>query len=88
MNITSASGVTLNSIMATNQSMTVVLAITQTTTGYLPSAYQIDGTAVTPKWGGGSAPTASASAIDVLTFTIIKTASATFTVLASATKFA
>jgi hypothetical protein len=88
LNITSASGVTLNSIMATNQSVTVVFALTQTTTGFLPSAYQIDGSAVTPKWAGGSAPTASASAIDVLTFTIIKTASATFTVLASATKFA
>lgn len=88
LNITSASGVTLNSIMATNSAVTVVFALTQTTTGYLPSAYQIDGSAVTPKWAGGTAPTASASAIDVLTLTIIKTASATFTVLASATKFA
>jgi hypothetical protein len=44
---------------------------------------------VTPKWSGGTAPTeGNTSAIDIYTFTIIKTASATFTVLASQTKFA
>ena len=50
---------------------------------------QIDGNSVTPKWSGGTAPTAgNASSIDVYTFVVIKTASATFTVLASQTKFA
>jgi hypothetical protein len=42
----------------------------------------IDGTSVTPKWSGGTAPAAgNASSIDAYSFTIIKTASATYTVL-------
>jgi hypothetical protein len=49
----------------------------------------VDGSAVTPKWQGGTAPTAgNASSIDVYTYVIVKTASATFTVFASVTKFA
>jgi hypothetical protein len=41
-----------------------------------------------PKWQGGTAPSAgNASGIDVYTFNIIKTASATFTVLAAQTQF-
>jgi hypothetical protein len=89
LNITSASGVTLNTLMSNNQAITVALAITNGATAYYPTAYQIDGSAVTPKWAGGTAPAAgNASSIDVYTFTIIKTASATFTVLASQTRFA
>jgi hypothetical protein len=89
VNFTSTSGVTLNTLMSNNQAITVALLITNGATAYYPTAYQIDGSAVTPKWAGGTAPTAgNASSIDVYTFTIIKTASATFTVLASQTKFA
>jgi hypothetical protein len=89
VNFRSTSGVSLNTLMSTNQSITVVLAVTNGATAYYPTAYQIDGTSVTPKWSGGTAPTGgNASAIDIYTFTIIKTASATFTVLASQTKFA
>jgi hypothetical protein len=89
VNIASTSGVSLNSLMAVNQSLTIVLAITNGATAYYPTAWQIDGSAVTPKWSGGTAPTAgNASAIDIYTLNIIKTASATYTVLASQTKFA
>ena len=50
---------------------------------------QVDGTTVTPKYQNGNViNTGDASAIDAFTYTIIKTASATFTVLASKTKFA
>jgi hypothetical protein len=80
---------TLNSILSTNQSMTCTVLMAQGSTAYYLNAYQVDGTAVTPKWSGGSAPTAgNASGIDVYTFTIIKTADATFTVLASQTQYA
>ena len=80
---------TLDSVMAVGESMTAAILMTQGTTAYYLNAYQIDGTAVTPKWQGGSAPTGgNASSIDVYTFTIIKTAAATFTVLASQTQFA
>lgn len=78
----------VNANLATGQSLTCSVLMTQGATAYYLNAYQVDGTAVTPKWSGGSAPTAgNASGIDVYTFTIIKTADATFTVLASQTQY-
>jgi len=75
--------------LAVGQSITCAVLMTQGTTAYYLNGYQVDGSTVTPKWSGGSAPTAgNASSIDVYTFTIIKTASATFTVLASQTQYA
>jgi hypothetical protein len=89
VNIRSTSGVSLNSLMATNQSITIALAITNGGTAYYPTAWQIDGSAVTPKWSGGTAPTGgNTSSIDVYTLTIIKTGSAAYTILANQTKFA
>ena len=88
LNFRGNSGTTLKAVIATGQSVSCVLAITNTTAFY-PNAFQIDGTSVTPKWSGGTAPTAgNASAIDAYSFTIIKTGSAAYTVLAGvATKF-
>jgi hypothetical protein len=59
-------------------------------TAYYPTAYQIDGSAVTPRWQGGAAPTAgNVSSIDAYSITIVKTAATpTYIVLASQTKFA
>ena len=89
INFRGNSGLSLNSLMNNNQSMTFAISMTQGSTAYYLNAYQIDGSAVTPKWSGGSAPTGgNPSGIDVYTFTIIKTANATFTVLASQTQFA
>jgi hypothetical protein len=89
LNVRGDGSTTLNSVLATNDSITLVVMATQGSTAYYQSAMQIDGNSVTPKWAGGTAPTAgNASSIDVYTFTIIKTASATFVVLASQTKFA
>jgi len=89
LNVTAASGSTLNSLMSTGQVLTVVLMVTNNATPYYPTAYQIDGSAVTPKWSSGTAPTGgNANAIDAYTLTIIKTGSAAFTVLANQTKFA
>ena len=83
---------TLDSMMAVGQSMSCAILMTQGSSAYYLNAIHIDGTASwngTLKWQGGSAPTAgNASGIDVYTFTIIKTASATFTVLASVSQFA
>lgn len=89
LNITSTSGQTLNTLMATNQTLSVVLLVTNGASAFYPTAYQIDGSAVTPKWSGGTAPSAgNASAIDAYSFIIIKTGAATFTVLGSQVKFA
>jgi hypothetical protein len=81
---------TLNSMMATGGSITISVLITNGGTAYYANVYQIDGNAVTPKWSGGTAPTAgNVSSVDLYSFNIVKTADATFTVFASgASKFA
>ena len=79
---------TLNSIMSIGEALTVAFLVTQGSTAYYNSAFQVDGSSVTPNWQGGSAPTeGTASGIDVYTYNIIKTADATFTVLASVVDF-
>jgi hypothetical protein len=75
--------------MVTGQSLTSAFLCTNGSTAYYQTAMTIDGTSVTPKWQGGTAPSAgNASSIDSYVYTIIKTGAATFTVLASQTKFA
>ena len=89
INFRGDSSTTLNNTMDTGQSMTCTIIMKQGSTAYYLNAYQIDGSTITPKWSGGSAPSAgNASSLDVYTFTIIKTADATFTVLASQTQYA
>ena len=89
LNIRGSSSVTLNSIMATGQSVTVTHLITQGGTAYYNSALTVDGTSVTPKWSGGSAPSAgNTNGVDVYTYTLIKTGSGSFTVFASQTRYA
>ena len=89
LNIRGSGTTSLNTMMATGQSLTVVFAVTNGATARYPTAHQIDGSAVTPKWVNGTAPTAgNANAIDVYTYTVIKTGSAAFTVLASRSYFA
>ena len=75
---------TLNSIMAVGDSISAVFLNTNGSTPYFANAFQIDGTSVTPKWSGGTAPAAgNASSIDSFSFTIIKTAATpTYLVLA------
>lgn len=89
LNIRGSSSVTLNSIMSTGQSVTVTHLVTQGSTAYYNSALTIDGSSVTPKWSGGSAPAAgNVNGVDVYSYTIIKTGSGSFTVFASQTRFA
>jgi hypothetical protein len=89
LNIRGDGSTTLNTLVATGDSISIAVLLTNDSTAYYPSTITIDGTTVTPKWQGGAAPTAgNASSIDAYVFNIIKTASATYTVLASQTKFA
>ena len=76
---------TLNDTLKVGQSITVTILSQQGGTAYRNNGWQIDGSAVTPKWlGGVGAPTAgNPNALDYYTYTIIKTANATFTVLAN-----
>ena len=81
----------LNSIMSTGQVTTVTFLVTNGSTAYYNSSVQVDGTTsgVTTKWQGGVAPTGgNANSIDVYTYSVIKTADSTFTVLASVNRYA
>lgn len=81
---------TLASLLEVGDSITVAFAATQGATPYYQSAFQVDGSAVTPKWQGGSAPTSgNASGVDIYVLTIIKTAATpTYAVFASQSQFA
>jgi hypothetical protein len=90
INVAFSSGTTMNSAMAVGDSISLTMMTTQGATAYYNSSVQIDGTTsgVTTKWQGSAPTSGNASAIDVYTYVVIKTASATYTVLASQTKFA
>lgn len=89
LNVRGNSTTTLDSIMSTGEQITVVFETPNGATAYYPTAFTIDGTAVTPKWLGGTAPASgNINSTDVYVYTIRKTGSATFTCLASQNKFA
>ena len=90
LNIRGTSSTTLSSILAVGDAITVTHLVTQGATAYYNSAVQVDGSSVTPKWQGGTAPTSgNASSVDAYVYTVVKTAATpTYTVFASQTKFA
>jgi hypothetical protein len=89
LNFRGSSGTSLNTLMATGESLSATFLVTNGATAYYNSAVTIDGTSVTPKWQGGTAPTSgNASSTDAYSYVIQKTGSATYVVLASQTKFA
>jgi len=76
----------LNSVMAIGESVVATLITTAAAAAYSANI-TIDGSAVTENWVGGSAPSdGGSSGVDIHSFTIIKTASATFTVIANHSK--
>jgi len=89
LNIRYNSSVSLNTALPVGDAITVVWMNTNGTTAYYPNVIQIDGTTVTPKVQGGTAiSSGNASAVDVYSFTIIKTAATpTYVVLESQSKF-
>lgn len=88
-NFRASSGTTLNAALATGQSVTVAFLVTQGATAFFNNVVQVDGTAtgVTTRWIGGAPTAGNASGIDSYRYLIIKTGSATYTVLASVTQF-
>jgi hypothetical protein len=90
MNLRGDGTVTASSLIAVGQSISHVYMNTNGTGTFYPTAYRIDGTAVTPRWQSAGTPTTgNANSIDAYAFTIMKTASTpTYTVLASQTRFA
>ena len=87
-NIRFSSSVTLNDVMQIGESISVTIITTAASGGNVYSEHlTIDGAAVTENWVGGSAPSdGGTSGVDIHAYTIIKTASATFTVIANQSK--
>lgn len=87
-NIRANSSTTLDSFLSIGKIITVTVLSTQGSSAKYATTFKIDGATITPKWQGGTTPSSGfASSINIYTYVIIKTAAATFTVLASLTKF-
>ena len=89
INFRGSSTATLDSIMSVGESISTSTLIAQGATAYYNSAIQVDGTStgVTVVWQNATPTSGDINALDTYTYVIIKTASATFTVLATQTKF-
>ena len=91
LNIRGNGSTSLNTVMQVGQSASIALLVTNGSPAYYMSAINIDGTAsgVTVKYiNGTSLSSGNANSIDIYNITVIKTASATYTVLVVQTKFA
>ena len=87
-NVAATNSTTLNSLLAVGQEITLAIKITQSSPAYYCTGISIDNVLQSVNWQGGIAPTTgNISGIDAYTINITKTASATYTVLASLTKF-
>ena len=88
LNFAFSPSTTLNAALSSGQTTTCVFMNTNGATPYYASAFQVDGNSVTPKWQGGTAPSAgNASSVDIYSFTIVKTGSATYSIFGSLTQF-
>ena len=83
-NIMSTTGI--NTDMSVGESLVVTIITTANASAYSANI-TIDSAAVTENWVGGSAPSGGGSSgVDIHSFTIIKTASATYTVIGNHSK--
>jgi len=89
VNFRGNAGTTFNNAVPANVSVSASLVTAQGATAYYNSLVQVDGSTVTPKWQGGTAPTSgNANATDTYVYVVMKSAANTYTILASQTKFA
>jgi hypothetical protein len=90
VNLRGNSGTPMNNLLSIGQAMTVAVFATIGTVGNFNNQVQVDGTTsgVTTRWQGGTPTVGNTSSVDAYTYTVVKTANATFTVFASLTRFA
>ena len=79
---------TLNSVMVIGESVVVTLITQANSAGYCPNLTINGGANRTINWIGGSAPSDGSSGVDIHSFTIIKTANDTFTIIGNQSKTA
>jgi len=78
----------LNTVLSVGQSVTTALFIPNGVSNYYINSLKIDNTTVTPAYSGNSSPTlGNPDSIDIYSFTILKTADATFKVFATQSQF-
>jgi len=88
INFQGSNGSSLNDVLPSNNSITVAFLAKIGNTGYFANNHTIDGVTVTPLWQGNSSPTlGDVNSIDAYTYSIIKTAANTYTVLAAITQY-
>ena len=87
VNFRGSSSTALNTMLSVGDSMTAAFLNTNST--FYTTFVTVDGTStnVVTKWQGGSVPSSGNSGIDTYSFSIIKTAASTYTVLAAQTQF-
>jgi hypothetical protein len=89
LNVRGNSSTTLNSTLATGDTVSIAFMVTNGSTAYYQSGFTVDGSAVTVKWQGGTAPSSgNTNSLDVYTITLTKTGSGIYNALGSLVKFA
>jgi len=87
-NIRGTATQTLNSLLATGQSVTAVLFFPNGPSNFLVNTVKIDNTTVPVAYQGNAAPVlGNSNSIDIYSFTVLKTADATYKIFASQTQF-
>ena len=88
VNFRGNSTIAMDTLLRTGQSITVSLFITNSGVAYKANVVQVDGVTQVAKWAGGAEPiNGNAFCVDLYSYTIVKTANATFTVFASQQKY-
>lgn len=89
LNVRGNSTTTFDSFLGVGQALTIVYMATQGAAAYYSPSMLIDGVSPTIEWQGGVAPLyGNPNGVDVYNYTILKSASNTYTVFASQTRFA
>lgn len=71
----------------TNRTTVVTFIITQGATAYLPSAVQVNGVEQTVKWINSAAPTGTASKVDVVAYSLVRSSAGAWTVLGQSASY-
>jgi hypothetical protein len=75
-------------VLSIGECVTVAFLVKQGSPAYLSTTAQVDGAGVTMRWQGSTVPSiGNPNSIDSYTYTIVKTANATFTVFAIQAQF-
>jgi hypothetical protein len=85
VNIRGDAGVSMNTMLGIGETTTITFLVPQGATAYYNTSVQVDGTAtgVTTKWLGGVPTSGDVSSINVYSYSVLKTAASTYTILAS-----